>query len=313
MICSFSIRNIHYGISLLSRPIQHAFLPTSLTRYFRHDTSRMRRFYRTTSIALASSAFLFSPAGARAYQHIDPSHFVKEQSPKILSNLGANASMLKLNAQVNDQMTRLIQSHMVQGMAKGTLKKEEWETKYMKPDVLYIYQLGQSLRERAKKENEEDCERVMEMADMFLGYGKHFQRLKKYGLSSDDKLVSPRCDEHIALLSQKTSPQEFYVSILTDMIPYVVFANYLLHSIEPSDQNPWMEYARKYGDLNNKYAREKLGKMIQVANQILAKGELANERAEELFVEGFSFEEWFVQHAFKQGFHIEPTTQQILK
>lgn len=302
---STTARSCHAYAHFLPRLMQR----TSLFRRFNYKAPVMCRFYRATTIALASSVFLFPPAAARAYRSIEPKSFALEQSVHILTALGANPQMLKLNTRVTKQMTQLLQSQMVQGMAKGTLTKEEWETKYMKPDVLYIYKLGHSLAERAKQENEEDRARIMEMAEMFLGYGKHFERLKKYGLSQNDKLESPRCDAHIALLSQKTTMPEFYVSILTDMIPYVVFANYLLHSIESADQNPWIEYARKYGDLNNKYAKEKLGKMIQVANEILAKGAVGEKRAEELFIEGFSFEEWFVRHAFTKGFRIVPSLE----
>jgi len=118
-------------------------------------------------------------------------------------------------------------------------------------------------------ETEKDRMHMMELAEMFLGYGKHFERLKKYGLSSADTLMSRECDEHIAFLSKETSINEFYVAILTDMIPYVVFSNYLLQSIGSSDNNPWEEYAIKYGDLNNHYAKDKLGKTIKIVNEIL--------------------------------------------
>lgn len=293
MILTYATRYSHHSVSM----IQHSY----------HGTHMTRRFYHTTKIALASFALLLPPAKATAYKYIEPKKFATEQSAQILKTLGANDSLLEVNARVSDQMTHIIKSRMVQGMANGTLTKDEWEEKYMRPDVLYIYRLGQALAERAKNEKKEDQSHVMEMAEMFLGYGKHFERLKKYGLQANDKLVSPECDEHIALLSQKTSIHEFYISILTDMIPYVIFANYLLNSIEPADNNPWIEYAKKYGDLNNKYAREKLSKIIQVANGILANNEVTSDKAEKLFAEGFSFEEWFIRHAFSKGFQIVPT------
>lgn len=242
-----------------------------------------------------------------AYKYVNPKDFSKEQSPQILKKLGANDSLLKINRLASDKMTNILESHMVQAMAKGTLTKDDWEKKYMRADALYIYKLGQELAERAKKETEKDRSNVMEFANMFLGYGKHFEKLKKYGLSANDKLDCQECDEHINILSRKTSIKEFYISILTDMIPYVVFANYLLNSIEPSDNNPWIEYANKYGDLNNKYAKEKLGKTIQIANEILANKEIEQGTAEKLFLEGFTFEEWFIKNAFSQGFRIIPS------
>lgn len=303
MIPACAARFFYCGV----RMIPHAYPVTYINHRYCYSIPMMRRFYRTTTVALASSAFLFSSATGMAYKCIEPKKFAVEQSEQILKALGANEPLLKLNARVSHHMTHIIQSSMVQGMATGTLSREEWEKKYMRPDALYIYRLGQALAERAQKEKEEDRFHIMGMAEMFLGYGKHFERLKKYGLQADDKLVSPECDNHIALLSQKTSIQEFYVSILTDMIPYVVFANYLMNSIEPSDNHPWIEYANKYGDLNNKYAKEKLGKMIQIANGILARDEIDHERAGKLFDEGFSFEEWFIRNAFSKGFQIVST------
>lgn len=262
-----------------------------------------RRFYQITHIVLTALT-LFLPTKSLAYKYIEPKEFVSRQSTQILKTLGADKHLITLNTRVCHQMTHIIQSYMVQGMATGTLTKDEWEKKYMKPDVLYIYRLGQALEERARYEKKEDQFHVKQMAEMFLGYGKHFERLKKYGLHIQDKLISSECDEHILLLSRQTSIQEFYISILTDMIPYVVFTNYLLQSIELSDKNPWIEYAKKYGDLNNKYAKEKLGPLIQVANRILANHEVSNHKAEKLFVEGFNFEEWFIHNAFSSGFQI---------
>lgn len=262
-----------------------------------------KRYYSVARVALTSTLMCL-PATATAYKSVEPRTFATEHSTHILKTLGANSTLLRINRKVSDQMTLILQSEMVQGMATGTLAREEWERKYMQPDVLYIHKLGLALAERAKLEKKEDQPYVMEMAEMFLGYGKHFERLKKYGLKPTDTLVSRECDDHIALLSQKTTTHEFYVSILTDMIPYVVFANYLLHSIDPSDNNPWIEYARKYGDLNNKYAREKLGKIIQVANRVLDDQDVNVERAEALFEEGFSFEEWSIRHSFTTGFQI---------
>jgi thiaminase len=270
-----------------------------------HFTCPVRYFCRSTRIALAASSLCLLPSTpAKAYQHIDPKKFSVEESPRILKKLGAHAPLLKVNKLVTDQMSRIIASPMVQGMARGTLTREEWDEKYMRADVLYIYKLGQELAERSKKEQEPDRSNVMEFAEMFMGYGKHFDRLKRYGLSPSDSLVSQECDDHIELLSRRTTMDEFYISILTDMLPYVVFSNYLLQSIEPADQNPWYEYAKKYGDLNNKYAKERLGKTVRIANEILATHKVSEPLAETLFIEGFSFEEWFIRQAFEQGFQI---------
>jgi thiaminase len=267
-------------------------------------SSPMRLFCQTTRMAVASSFCLLAPSGALAYKYIHPSEFSIHQSSEILKSLGANDSLLKVNRVVSDKMTEIIASDMVQGMAMGMLTQDEWNRKYMRADALYIYRLGQELAIRAKYEKEAD--NIMVIADMFLGYGKHFDRLKRYGLSATDTLVCPECDEHIEWLCQGTSIKELNVAILTDMIPYVVFANYLLNSIEPEDQNPWLDYAKKYGDLNNKYAKEKLGITIQIANKILANQEISEETAEKLFDKGFSFEAWFIRNAFTKGFTITP-------
>lgn len=266
----------------------------------------MRLFRQSTRMTFASSICLLSPSEATAYHYVCPKEFVAHQSTKILSNLGANDSLLKVNKVAMDKMTEIIESPMVQGMAKGTLTKDEWERKYMRADALYIFKLGQRLSIRAQQEKEADRLHMTEIADMFLGYGRHFDRLKKYGLNASDTLVCQECDDHIDLLSERTSTKEFQVAILTDMIPYVLFANYLLNSIEPSDQNPWFDYAKKYGDLNSKYAREKLGKTIQIANGLLVNKEISEDTAEKLFLEGFSFEEWFIRNAFTKGFVIQP-------
>lgn len=269
----------------------------------------IRRFCNTTRVAFASSICLMSPTKGLAYKHIDPNQFASVQTTHILRTLGASDRLININRFATDRMTNILTSQMVQGMAKGTLTKEEWNIKYMRADALYIYKLGQALAKRSNNENEEDREKVKEFADMFLGYGKHFEKLKKYGLSPNDTLVSAECDDHINLLSTGTTIDEFYIAILTDMIPYVVFANYLLQSIDPSDNNPWAEYAQKYGDLNNKYAKAKLGKTIQIANRILEKNRVPNSTAEKLFISGFTFEEWFIRNAFSKGFTITPKNE----
>ena len=263
------------------------------------------RLISGAKIALFSTFSLLPTTQTIAYKCIDPKKFTLEQSPKILQNLGASETLLKINQVASKKMTEIIESQMVQKMAKGTLTKEEWDSRYMQPDVLYINNLGRALAERSVKEDEKDRLMMMELAEMFLGYGKHFERLKKYGLSAKDTLMSPECDKHIDLLSKNTSTNEFYFAILTDMIPYVIFANYLLHSIGSLDDNLWREYAIKYGDLNNKYAKEKLGKTIQIANEILMSGGIDIDTAEKLFQEGFAFEEWFIRNAFSKGFKIK--------
>jgi thiaminase len=272
-----------------------------------HFSHSIHRFTFSVKVVLFSTICLLPPKQAVAYRYINPREFSIEQSAKILRNLGASDSLIKVNRTVSDTMTAIIESQMVQGMAKGTLTREEWTKKYMKADVLYIYNLGHALATRATNETEKDSVNVMELAEMFLGYGKHFERLKRYGLSAKDTLVSPECDKHITFLSKNTSIDEFYLAILTDMIPYVVFSNYLLHSIDSTDDNPWKEYARKYGDLNNKYAKEKLGKTIQIANKILMHRKIDSDTAHKLFRRGFAFEEWFIRNAFSEGFNIKPS------
>lgn len=257
----------------------------------------LQRFCATARSALTSTARLFHPSQLPT--------FSIGQSDKILQTLGANDALLQLNRTASDKMVRIITSDMVQGMAKGTLNKEDWDTKYMKADVLYIYNLGQALTKRAENESEKDRSTMVELATMFLGYGKHFERLKKYGLSHNDILMSHECNEHIKFLSKEVSIKEFYVAILTDMVPYVVFANHLLHTIDPLSKNPWIEYAKKYGDLNSKYAKGRLAKIIEIANPILENNEVDSGTAEKLFEKGFAFEEWFIRNAFSTGFTIE--------
>ena len=137
------------------------------------------------TIALVSTISIL-PTQAIAYTYINPRVFVK-QSPEILRNLGASDSLLKINRVASEKMTEILESQMVQGMAKGTLSKEEWDRKYMRADALYIYNLGRALAIRAANENEQDSVHVRDFAEMFLGYGKHFERLKKYGLSNAAK------------------------------------------------------------------------------------------------------------------------------
>lgn len=261
------------------------------------------RLISCAKIALFSTVSVLPATPTLAYRYIDPRSFAEKQSPKILRSLGASDSLLKISSMMSDKMTKIIDSQMVQGMAKGELSPEKWDKEYMRADFLYIYNLGRALAVRAAKENENDRVKVMEFAEMFLGYDKYLERLKKYGLSAEDILVSPECDQHIDFLSKTTSIHEFYIAILTDMIPYVIFANYLLHSIDPD--NPWITYAKKYGDLNNKYAKEKLGKTINIANEILKNHKVDLNVAEKLFQEGFSFEEWFIRKAFSEGFNIK--------
>ena len=249
-----------------------------------HFLHSIHRFCSNAKNAFASKARILPPTRAGTYRYIDPKAFAIEDSSKILQTLGANQSLLKINRVVSDKMVTIIDSQMVQGMAKGTLTREEWDKKYMKADALYIYQLGCSLAERAAKETEKDRTHMMELAEMFLGYGKHFERLKKYGLSSADMLMSRECDEHIAFLSKETSINEFYVAILE-------------------------EYARKYGDLNNHYAKDKLGKTIKIVNEILVKRKIDNNTAESIFQNGFTFEDWFIRNAFSDGFNIKPLTR----
>lgn len=268
-----------------------------------------RSMFSTARIAMVSTLCCLPSKSAMAYTYIDPRAFAKEQSAQILRDLGASETLVKVNEVVSEKMAALIDSDMVQGMAKGTLSKEVWDEKYMQPDALYIYNLGKALAIRAKSENDSHKANVNEFADMFLGYGKHFERLKKYGLSTTDILVSPECDQHIDLLAKHTSIDKFYVAILTDMIPYVVFANYLLHSIGEADNNQWLEYAKKYGDLNNKYAKERLGKIIQVASRLLSDEKITFKEASNLFEEGFAFEEWFIRNAFTKGFTITASAE----
>lgn len=267
------------------------------------------RSLSTARVAFASSMCLLPSTQAFAYKHIDPKAFVHTEMPQILRRLGASSTLLKVNEVATQHMIDIIASEMVQRMAKGTLSKEEWDKKYMKADARYISDLGFALSKRVKNEAEAERAHLSDLADMFSGYGKHFERLKKYGLSPQDVLVSPECDQHIELLSKKTTLDECYVGLLTDMIPYVVFAKYLRDSIDENDDNDWKEYAEKYGNLDNKYAKEKLGKTIQIANEILLRQKVDIHTAENLFGEGFSFEEWFIRKAFSQeGFTIKPAT-----
>ncbi len=135
------------------------------SRYY-HRSSMNCRFYRVTRIALASFAALLPPKGALTYEVMEPKKFATEQSKQILKTLGANDFLLDLYGGVSTHMREILLSTMVQGMLNNTLTREEWEKKYMRPDALYIYRLGQTLAERAVSEKEEDRPYVTEMADM---------------------------------------------------------------------------------------------------------------------------------------------------
>lgn len=259
-------------------------------------------FRPSIAVTLLTSTFsTLAPVKVAGYSAIDPEQFSYEQAGEILKTLGACEQLQKTYKVVRPIMANILASSMVQGMAKGTLTVEEWELKYMKADALYIYRLGSELTKRVENEADEDKALMGELAEMFLGYGKHIERLKKYGLTPSHQLMSPECDSHIDYLTKRSGRNEFYIAILTDMIPYVVFANYLLNSMEQRVKNPWLFYAVKYGDLDNRYAKERLGKTIIEVNKIFQNNEISQEKSEEIFKIGFSFEEWFIRHAFSEG------------
>ena len=171
-----------------------------------------------------------------------------QQPARILRQLGANDALIKVNRVASHKLADIMESPMVQGMAKGTLTREEWDRKYIEGGCIIHIQIRARASQKIKKRDRRRWRKCHGIADMFLGYGKHFERLKKYGLFRGRHISQSgvRCP-YSFVDWQQTSIKEFYISILTDMIPYVVFANYLLDSIEPSDNNPWLEYARKYG------------------------------------------------------------------
>lgn len=231
----------------------------------------------------------------------DYENFVKQDCVVLFKEVGAGDKIINLWKNQAKNMTKILSSNMVQGMKNNTLTREKFDELYMKPDVIYIYNLGLALEKRAVKEpNESDRENIMLVANMFLGYQNKHNRFEKYGLNLNDKLDDKICDNHIDLLANKTNIHEYYVAVLTDMMPYVCFANYLYRSID-TDDNIWMDYAKKYGTKDSEYASQKLAKSLKLANYVVDNSLISDKRAKELFEEGIGFEAYFIEEAMKSA------------
>lgn len=153
------------------------------------------------------------------------------------------------------------------------------------------------MAQRATTEkNPQDGKNIMMLANMFLGYQNKHHRFDKYNLNITDKLNNPECDLHIHRLAKETNINEYYIAILTDMMPYVCFANYLYHNIKDQN-NIWNEYAKKYGASDSSYVQDKLANSFRLANHVLDKKLISPEKAKSLFREGMKFESYFIEEA----------------
>jgi|GEM_PF-4841786 len=224
--------------------------------------------------------------------------FIRHDSVQLFKALGAGGRLTDLWVRHSDITHKILSSEMVQGMRDNSLTREKFDNLYMKPDVLYIYNLGVALKERSAKLEKRTKSNISMIADMFMGYETEHNRFAKYNLKFTDILNDQRCIEHTNFLSKNTSIHEYYVAILTDMMPYVAFANYLFNSID-TDDNIWMAYAKKYGSIDGQYASQKLRKSIELANHVLNRNMISDERAAELFYKGLDFERYFIEEAMK--------------
>ena len=230
---------------------------------------------------------------------ISYSDFVNVEIVKLFKKAGANNKIISLWKEQSKNIEKILSSKMVQGMRKNTLTRQQFDELYMKPDVIYIYNLGVELKKRAAAEkNKSDKNNIMMLAEMYLGYQTKYRRFKKYNLNIRDKLDDEVCNKHIDLLAKKTNINEYYIAILTDMMPYVCFANYLYNIID-TDDNIWMAYAKKYGTQDSEYVSEKLSKSFMIVNKILDKNLVSNKVASALFKEGMYFERYFIEKAMK--------------
>ena len=229
----------------------------------------------------------------------DCGYFVEKDSVEFFKKIGANDKIISLWLEQKDNISQILQSTMVQGMKNGSLVKQDFDNLYMKPDVIYIYNLGVLLKRRAEMENNVDDKNNLSMiADMFMSYENEQHCFEKYNLDKNDILDDEVCKTHTDLFANKLSINEYYVAILTDMMPYVCFSYYLNKNIMSSD-NIWKEYAQKYGTENCDYVSNKLSKSIQIANKVLDDGLVSHERAGQLFADGIEFEKYFIIEAMK--------------
>jgi thiaminase len=241
------------------------------------------------------SAILMQQFSSTSNANINYDDFIKKDCSTLFKKVGASDKIIYLwNGQASN-MKKILSSKMVQGMKNNTLTRKQFDDLYMKPDVIYIYNLGLALEKRANQtQNAKDKENIMMLANMFLGYQNKHHRFEKYNLNLDDKLEDKICNQHIDLLANKTNIDEYYISILTDMMPYVCFANYLYNTID-TDDNIWMAYAKKYGTYDSEYVSSKLAKSIELANTSVDK--IPDIKAQELFQEGMNFESYFIEEA----------------
>lgn len=225
--------------------------------------------------------------------------FINYEIVKLFKKAGANDKIISLWKEQSKEIEKILSSKMVQGMKKNTLTRQQFDELYMKPDVIYIYNLGLELKKRSLKEkNMKNKNNIMMLAEMYLGYQTKYRRFKKYGLNIKDTLEDKTCNKHIELLTKNTNINEYYIAILTDMMPYVCFANYLYNIID-TDDNIWMAYAKKYGTLESEYVSEKLSKSFKIVNKILDNNDVSIQKASELFSEGMYFERYFIEKAMK--------------
>ena len=227
----------------------------------------------------------------------DCENFIQNDAVSLFKEAGAGEKVILLWLSQAENMKHIMSSTMVQGMKAGTLTQKQFDDLYMKPDVLYIYNLGVALEKRANLEtNNDDKQNIKMIAEMFMSYENEFHYFKKNGLKYSDKLDDDVCKKHADLFANKLTTSEYYVAILTDMMPYVCFSNYLYKNISLND-NIWFEYAEKYGTKNCDYVANKLSKSFKIANKVLDEGLVSIDKAKELFEDGFNFERYFIEKA----------------
>ena len=228
----------------------------------------------------------------------DCEKFIKNDAISLFKEVGAGEKIISLWLSQIENMGQIMSSKMVQGMKNGTLTQEQFDDLYMKPDVLYIYNLGVALKKRAELEtNGESKQNITMIAEMFMSYEDEFHFLQKNGLNQSDKLDDDVCKKHSDLFANVLTVSEYYVAILTDMMPYVCFSNFLYKNISSNGDNIWFEYAKKYGTKDCDYVKNKLSKSFQIANKVLDEGLVSIKKAKELFEDGFSFERYFIEKA----------------
>ena len=250
------------------------------------------------SIALSGALMSFS-SGVNAKVD-DYEKFITKDCAALFKEAGAGDKIIDAWNSQSKNMTKILSSEMVQGMKNGTLTRKKFDELYMRPDVFYLYKLGLAIEERAAREpSEDDKKNIMMFATTLLGFK---EKLPKYNLNAESILMDQKCNHHIHFVTHKTTINELYISIITDMMPYVCFADYLHHTME-GEKNEWRGYVKNFVEKNGTYPSfsPKLTTYFKIVNNILDKGVVSSEDSKKLFAEGVGFEAYFIEEAMKGG------------